>query len=44
MRKVVDHSKISYTAILCAKALAYNPEIPYAKGIYKKIKEKKLHK
>jgi O-methyltransferase involved in polyketide biosynthesis len=39
-----DHSKISYTAVLCAKALAYNPEIPYSKEIYQKIKEKGLHK
>jgi len=38
-----DHSKISYTAILCAKALSYNPNIPFAKEIYQKIKEKKLH-
>jgi len=41
MIKEKSHDKISYTAILCARSLAENTNIPYAKEIYNILKEKK---
>lgn len=35
-----NHEKISYTAILCARSLAENTRIPYAKEIWDSLKQK----
>jgi len=37
-----NHDKISYTAILCARSLGENTNIPYAKEIWKELKREKL--
>jgi len=37
-----NHSKISYTAIICARSLAENTKIPYAKELYHELKTKNL--
>ena len=34
-----DHAKVSHTAVFCAKSLAEDSDVPYAKEIWQRLRE-----